>query len=229
VCYDFHHCPEKLEENNVLFASFRNPMKCVAIDFETANAKRSSVCALGLAIIQGQTIVKRTSWLIRPPELLFDPFNTYIHGISVKDVENKPEFYQLWGEIFPFLQGSYLVAHNASFDMSVLCSILDVYKIPHPPLNYFCTLAIAKRVWPGLLGYALNKISRHLEIEFKHHNAEEDAVACAKIVLRAYNELGVNNLEELAKKIKLPEKYLVPDNYPPVPNASSHISNVKAG
>ncbi|MCF6148971.1 MAG: 3'-5' exonuclease [Candidatus Kuenenia sp.] len=202
-------------------------MKCVAIDFETANSKRSSVCALGLAIIEGQTLVKRTSWLIRPPELHFDPFNTYIHGISVKDVEDKPEFYQLWDEIFPFLQGGCLIAHNASFDMSVLCSILDVYKIPHPPLNYFCTLAIAKRVWPGLLGYALNKISRHLEIEFKHHNAEEDAVACAKILLHAYNETGVNNLEELAKKIKLTERFLLRNNCESQPNSPSCISAVK--
>lgn len=202
-------------------------MKCVAIDFETANAKRSSVCSLGLAIIEGQTIVKRTSWLIRPPELYFDPFSTYIHGISAKDVEDKPEFYQLWDEIFPFLEGGYLVAHNASFDMSVLCCILDVYKIPYPPLNYFCTIAIAKRVWPGLLGYALNKISHYLEIEFKHHDAEEDAVACAKILLHAYNELGVNNLEELVKKIKLPEKYLLPDNFTPTLNPPVNISSIK--
>ena len=64
----------------------------VAIDFEAANSQRSSVCALGIAKINGHEIVNRASWLIRPPELYFDPYNTYIHGIAEEDVADQPEF-----------------------------------------------------------------------------------------------------------------------------------------
>lgn len=90
-------------------------MKCVAIDFETANAKRSSVCAVGIALVEGKEIVQRSSWLVRPPELDFDPYNIYIHGITEDDVRDKPEFNQLWmnfgytskrGQSLPIMQVS---------------------------------------------------------------------------------------------------------------------------
>ncbi len=81
-------------------------MDFVAIDFETANEKRNSVCELGVAIVEDDKIVESKSWLIRPPELRFNPFNTYIHGISEKDVVNQPEFDALWDEIKNYLGGN---------------------------------------------------------------------------------------------------------------------------
>ncbi len=188
-------------------------MKFVAIDFETANSDRSSACALGVAVIEGQKIVERHSWLIKPPRLTFDPFNTRIHGISESDVADKPEFHKLWIDIRKYFEGSVLMAHYASFDMSVLRHILDEYRVPYPSFRYLCTWAMAKRAWPGLPRYSLDTVADHLGIRFKHHDAEEDAVACAEIALRACSELGADNVEDAAAKLEISTGHLYPGGY----------------
>ena len=187
-------------------------MNWVAIDFETANAKRSSACALGIAIVENGRIIKRASWLIKPRELYFNYYNTYIHGITEKDVKDKPRFNELWGEFRPFLDGKIVIAHNAGFDMSVLRHLLDEYGIPYPEIHYFCTRVLAKKVWPTLNSYRLNMISAHLGISLKHHDAEEDAVACAEISLRCCDEMGVSRLEDLAMKLGITRGHLASDN-----------------
>lgn len=43
-----------------------------AIDFETANGKRTSVCSVGVVIVRNGKIVKKIYRLIRPcPQLLY--------------------------------------------------------------------------------------------------------------------------------------------------------------
>lgn len=175
-------------------------MNWVAIDFETANAKHSSACALGIAVVEDGRITKRASWLIRPRELYFNYYNTYIHGITKEDVKDKPQFNELWNDFKPFLEGKTVIAHNAGFDIGVLRQLLDESGIPYPELHYFCTRVLAKKVWPTLNSYRLNMISAHLGISLKHHDAEEDAVACAEISLRCCDEMGVSRLEDLAMK-----------------------------
>lgn len=190
-------------------------MNCVAIDFETANADRSSACALGIAIIEGHEIVSRESWLIRPPELYFDWYNTYIHGITEEDVADQPKFNKLWDKFRQYFEGRLVIAHNASFDMSVLRHILDRYRISYPRFNYFCTRVIAKRTWPKLVSYSLPIVAGHLGIDFKHHDAEEDAAACAQVALQACSNVGVSSLEELAEKTEITKGQLYPGGYKP--------------
>jgi hypothetical protein len=43
----------------------------VAFDVETVTKDASSVCAVGLAVIDGRRVVERGSYLIRPPTLDF--------------------------------------------------------------------------------------------------------------------------------------------------------------
>jgi DNA polymerase III subunit epsilon len=188
-------------------------MNYVAIDFETANAKRSSACALGLVVVRDGIIIEKLSWLIRPPELYFNPFNTYIHGITEKDVIDKPEFDQLWVDLKDYLEGQTIVAHNASFDLSVLRNILDIYNIPYPTLRYFCTVTIAQNVWPDLPNHRLNSVAQHLGLKFKHHDALEDAFVAAEIVKNACQELKVPSLEELSKRLQIAQGSLFPGGY----------------
>ncbi|MGA3168378.1 MAG: exonuclease domain-containing protein [Terriglobia bacterium] len=199
-----------------------HPEMCVAVDFETANSKRSSVCAMGIAIIEGQKIATRASWLIRPPELYFDPYNTYIHGITEEDVADKPEFNKLWNEFRQYFEGRLLVAHNASFDMSVLRHVLDEYSIPYPQLCYLCTRVTAKRVWPGLNGYGLTTICEYLGVEFKHHDAEEDAAACAEVALRASRQIRATTIAELVENTRILTGQLYPGGYKPCHIRQAH-------
>jgi DNA polymerase-3 subunit epsilon len=185
-------------------------MDWAAIDFETANADRASACALALVVVQEAQIVKRRSWLIRPSKVCFDLNNVMIHGITADHVADKPTFLELWEEVHSEIQGMPLVAHNASFDISVLRHTLDDYRIPFPELDYYCTRAISRALWTALPSYGLELVSHYLGIPFTHHAVEEDALACATIVLSACGEVGVADLLQLAKHLAIRCRHLCP-------------------
>ena len=69
-------------------------MEFVAIDVETANTSRSSICAFGVVEVVNGEVVNSHRWLSKPPreDTYFDPFITLIHGIRAEDVEDAPSF-----------------------------------------------------------------------------------------------------------------------------------------
>lgn len=197
-------------------------MNFITIDFETANEKRYSVCSLGLVIVENGQIAESKYWLVKPPEMRFDSFNVSLHGITEKDVYDKPEFNILWHEIKGYFDNKIVFAHNANFDIYVLKDILDYYKIPHPNLRYCCTVKLSQRLW-YLDNYKLKTVANHLNHEFKHHDALEDAKVCTEIVLKGCLETETTTIDDLLKKLKIrkslfPEKdnnfYKIKSNYP---------------
>lgn len=191
-------------------------MDFVAIDFETANEKRNSVCELGIAVVEDYKIIESKSWLIRPPELRFNPFNTSIHGISEKDVVNQPEFDALWDEFKNYLDCNLIIAHNASFDLSVLRNVLDSYSIPYPDLKYTCSYIISKKVWKGLLSYNLKNLANMLSVQLEHHHdAFSDANVCASISVKAFQKSEINSIEEIENKLDIKVGELYQNGYKP--------------
>jgi DNA polymerase-3 subunit epsilon len=86
-----------------------------AIDFETANYRADSACAVGLVVVKGSRIVQREHYLIRPPDREF--VFTYLHGITWDDVRDAPTFAELWPILRELITDvDFLAAHNASFD-----------------------------------------------------------------------------------------------------------------
>jgi len=174
-------------------------MRIVCLDFETANGHPGSACALGMVILEGGREEKRWYSLIRPhPDCgPFHPMNVGIHGIHPRDVENAPEFDQVFAGIRELLEGSLVVAHNASFDMGVLLKTLGMYHLEPPEFSYLCTVKLARRVWGDLENHRLNTVCAHLGYRFRHHNAAEDAGACARILTVALEETGTCSPGEL--------------------------------
>lgn len=176
-------------------------MEFAAIDFETANEQHSSACALGIVVVEGKRITTKSSWLIRPPDLRFNSLNVSLHGITERDVVREPTFDQLWSDIGKYVNGKTVIAHNASFDLSVLRSLLDLYGIAYPELRYYCTCVLSRRVWPALNNHKLTTVAAHLGIAFQHHDASEDAAACAQIALACCEKSGVADLTSLGTKL----------------------------
>ncbi len=178
-------------------------MDFTAIDFETANYRRDSACQLGIVVVRNRCLVERRVWLIRPRPLHFEPGNIAIHGIQPSDVEGHPDFGGLWPEIQPYLESTCLVAHNASFDLGVMKACAQANAIRLPLLSYTCTRAIARAAWPGRRGYGLRPLADWLGIRFNHHDALEDAVACARVLLAASNSCGADDLDSLERTLQL--------------------------
>ena len=106
----------------------------VAIDFETANKYRSSVCSIGLVFVENSEITETFYELIKPCPNYYSPFCTQIHGLSQSDTENARLFPEIWAELLPKIKDLPLVAHNSAFDES--CGkywlIMDCPHIPIP-------------------------------------------------------------------------------------------------
>lgn len=172
-------------------------MNFVAIDFETANEKRNSACSVGITKVIDNEIVEEKYWLIKPPEMRFVPQNLWIHGIRPEDVENEKTFKELWSEIYDYIDGNLIVAHNASFDMSVLRSLLDYYNIDYPECYYCCTVTLSQNHIRNLKNHKLNTVAEFVGHNFKHHHAGEDATACAKVMIYICNKLQIKDLVSL--------------------------------
>lgn len=155
----------------------------VAIDFETANPDPYSACQLGLAEVRGGEIADKRSWLIRPPDRWFR--FTYIHGITWQTVADEPTFRQLWPEIWPYLEGKTIAAHNVRFDLGVLSGLVKYYGLAKFSLNAVDSVTVARQAWPSLPNHKLHTIAAHLGIPLNHHEAASDAQACARILCTA--------------------------------------------
>ena len=161
----------------------QSPRCFAAIDFETADYERDSACSLAIVKVIGEEIVSRWVRLIRPPRRQF--VFSYLHGIGWKDVENQPNFAELWPEVARQFEGvQFLVAHNASFDKGVMSTCCVKAGIEPPRLPFHGTVQSARKTW-GLHPAKLPNVCQFLKIPLEHHKAESDAEACARIYIAA--------------------------------------------
>jgi len=170
----------------------------VAIDFETAKYSRESACSVGLVKYLDGKVADTYYSLIRPPVLYIRPDFTDIHGLTVDDVRDAPTFADIWdSNMLPFIGRFPLAAHNASFDMDVLLSVLEYYELEIPELRYFCTCTMARHTWLGLESYGLTALAKHFGIVYNAHNALDDAMTCGKLALMAAEKYGSHDIADL--------------------------------
>lgn len=176
-----------------------NDINFIALDLETANKSRGSICEIGLALVKNGEVVDSKSWLVRPNKNRYDDFNIYIHGITPEMTEFSDNFPTVWSEIAPLISNQIVVAHNSAFDMFALQDAFEYYKVPLPLFDYYCSLRIARKVFPGHYSYSLPNLCCDLGIAFHHHHrAEGDAVGCAEIMLGIFEKTNACSFEQLA-------------------------------
>jgi DNA polymerase-3 subunit epsilon len=182
----------------------------ITIDFETATGSRESAISIGLVKYRNFLPVSSYYSLIRPPRLYIRPDFTELHGLTVDDVKDAPDFGYIWkNEIKRFIGKTPLAAHNAAFDMGVLKAVLEYYELPVPELPYFCTLELARHTWTKLKSHALTALAKEFGIIYNAHNALDDALTCGKLVQMAAEENEPNlNIEEFLEYMGIEIKYL---------------------
>lgn len=189
----------------------------IALDFETANRQRGSVCAVGFAWHDGTRVVRTYEKLVRPHASCryFESMNIAIHGIRPEMVEEAPEWDEVWAEIAPELSGATLLAHNAAFDLSVLRGVLDLYALPYPEFEYLCSCKLARKIWPELDNHKLDTVCRHFGFAFEHHRAGADAVAAAEALAAMLRFAGEADFRTLAELAGITPGRLFPGGYTP--------------
>ncbi len=153
----------------------------ISIDFETGNPQRVSACAIGYAKVSACKIIEAKGYLIKPVGG-HAPFQSKIHGIKDEHTFDKPVFGELFLEIKDIFNYS-LVAHSL-FDKQVLNALSDHFNLGLN-FDYINSSAVAKEKLPNLKDCKLQTLVKYFGLPtFKHHDAKEDAIACAKIFLK---------------------------------------------
>ena len=164
----------------------------VAIDFETANGKQSSVCSVGAVIVKNGEIVDSFYSLIRPTPNYYARFCQEVHGLDYSDTDEAEQFPEVWAKLqnkihayFPYMEDGEVpfVAHNSRFDECCLRSVFAAYEIAYPRYEFCDTLRASRRHFGNSLdNHQLHTVAAecgyHLE---NHHHALADAEACAWI------------------------------------------------
>lgn len=176
-----------------------------AVDVETANDDWGSVCQIGAVRFRdGQETESRT-WLCTPPPGLekFADINISIHGIKPADVEGAQPFAEAAAELFEFMAGDVLVAHNAQFDSTALRQGLLKAGSSIPEITLACSLALARDASSaGVIDVVNHKLPTVAAFcgadDFQHHEATADARAAGVIVADLARRFGhVGSVDEL--------------------------------
>ena len=157
--------------------------KYAAIDFETATSERNSACAVAIINIENGKVVDEFYTLIQPPGNKYQWQTIRVHGIKPEQTKDLLTFDGVWNDISSRLENRTIVAHNQSFDRSVLKHCMDLYDLKNPNIDlhnkWECTLKIYQA--KGYRPAGLSACCEVHDIPLDHHNALSDAMACARL------------------------------------------------
>ncbi len=153
----------------------------VAVDFETANPQRVSACAFGYAIVKDLEIVQTNGFLVKPVGG-HAPFQTKIHGLTASDTSEKNDFGEVYSSV-AHLFDMPIVGHS-QFDKQVLNALSEHFNLGIR-FSYVDSVSVAREMLPELKNHKLKTLVKHLDLpKFKHHDATEDARACASVLIK---------------------------------------------
>lgn len=155
-----------------------------AIDFETANNERTSVCSVGIVIVRHGMITDSFYSLIKPEPNYYSFWCSRVHGLSRAETDEAPVFPKVWEQIVPLIKGLPLVAHNKAFDEGCLKAVFHCYQMDYPDYVFHDTLRAARRAFPSAPNHQLHTVASLCGYDLtRHHHALADAEACAHIAL----------------------------------------------
>jgi DNA polymerase-3 subunit epsilon len=172
------------------------PDYCV-VDVETANHGRHSICQIGIAVFAGGQMVESWQSLVDPEEDFFS-FNVAIHGIDAETVAGAPNWAGVHAEVARLLDRA-VVASHTYFDRGALdlaCQRWGLRPIAYRKWLDTCTLARA--AFPEFPNHKLPTLARCFGIEYKAHDALEDARVAGEVLALALARRGVTVAELLA-------------------------------
>ena len=178
-------------------------MKFVVIDVETANSDLSSICQVGIATFFNGILHSVWESLVNPEDD-FDPINVSIHGIDEEKVRFSPNWGVVYSKVSLLLQGNVVVSHTA-FDRVALVRACEKTKLKSCDCRWLDSAKVVRRAWPTLSqsGYSLASVALQFGIQYKQHDALEDARCAGEILVRAIAETGLD-IEKWLERVKHP-------------------------
>lgn len=166
-------------------------MRFYSLDVETANPDQASICQIGIGVFEDNRLVDTWKSYIDPQDYFHWRF-IEIHGIDSKTVKRKPTFPKVYPNLRRLLENN-VVVHHSPFDRIAFGKAFAKYDLEPFDIRWLDSVKVAKQAFGnGSLegGYNLANLAAYLDIDFQHHDALEDAVACGHIILHAIKQTG---------------------------------------
>lgn len=178
-------------------------MNFVALDFETANPRLSSICQIGATLFRDGEPVQTLCTYVQPDDY-FHPMNVSVHGIDDRTVVGAPTFAQAHQALHELIGDGIVVTHTG-FDRIALHRACEMHALPAATCQWLDSSMIVRRAWPQFArsGYGLGNVASFLDLSFKHHDAGEDSRVTGQIVVHAINHTGVS-LEDWLLRVRQP-------------------------
>ena len=172
-------------------------MREIILDIETSGLDYKEghrIIEIGCIELNRKEVGSHFHRYINPLKTLTEE-NMNIHGITNEFLDDKPLFEDVADDFLSFIQDSFIIAHNANFDVGFLNHELE--KTSKPTIDkdrVVDTVVIARNRFPGQqvnLDALVKKLKVNSLIDREFHGALKDA----KILTDVYLELqGVNQM-----------------------------------
>lgn len=162
-------------------------MRFISFDLETTGTLPGvdRIVEIGaLRLIDGE--VDAIFSTLVDPRISIPEAASRVNHITDDMVRGKPGIEAILPAFAEFCGADPLVAHNALFDFQFLLADVKRFESPAPKGVVLDSLAIARKVFPGLANYRLGTLVQHLNISTTgdFHRAEADASYCAQLFLK---------------------------------------------
>lgn len=183
------------------------PFRFVALDVETANHDRGSICQVGVACVRPDNEIETWVTYVDPQTTRW--VFTSIHGITNAMVAGAPIFEQVLPVLEQALDGLTVYQHSG-FDRSAIRAACANADRSEPNWDWQNSVTVARRAWPELKGnggHGLASLKTYLGLSFDHHDAGEDARAAAEVVLLAEGSCTPRKPSRLEEPSELIEEF----------------------
>jgi DNA polymerase III subunit epsilon len=174
----------------------------VVLDLETTggSASADSVTEIAAVRIDNGQETERWSTLVNPG-VPIPGFIVALTGISDAMVADAPRFKQVADKLLSLLDGSVLVAHNASFDHGFLRS--EYARLGHDlQVPSLCTVRLSRKLYPQFRSHGLDALMQRHGLHTKaRHRAMGDVDMVLAWLAQAQGEFGADHLRQIAAEI----------------------------
>ena len=167
-------------------------MRYIAFDLETTGFLPGveQITEIGAVKFEYGRPVARFATLVNPRKSIPNEV-IRITGITNEMVADKPVIEDLLPTFAEFCGDDLIIAHNAAFDVQFLTADIKKFEAPAPRGMVLDTLAIAKKIIPGMANYKLGTLVQHFAIESSDfHRAEQDASYAGKLFWKLIQKIS---------------------------------------
>ncbi len=163
-----------------------------AIDLETTGKYPldAEICEMAAVKWQGGKVIAEFQSLIKPTMRMSDEVIA-IHHITNEMVEEAPVLAEKLEEFYRFIDGTFIMAHHAPFDMGFLAWEFEKARLLLPSLPAFCTSLLSRHLNADVSNHRLSTLAEHFNIDpGAAHRALDDARACLGVGLKYFEKMG---------------------------------------